>query len=310
MSSSVASLSPAELATSVLEVLTERGEPLTEAQVRERLRRFRPSPEDVRRSLEELVAQGKAHAWPAYRSKTPRYAVRTMDEAARHTLTRLLGEMAFTRAELLSALRREVPGLEDERCVAAMDAVLAEGTVRKLPPRVGSNSHLLGTPHPRAYLGPVFSALCKSLARLVNRLETEGVSSEQVFRVAQVMWEETLEEARSEVGDRGSAAQSTPAAAGQPQAASAPAQPTLFEANETQQLLDALPAPGETIALRELRTRLHGSFPDRSQLDELLLRLSREGRIELRPAQNSESSTEEVLTGPDGQRFDRVARRQ
>jgi hypothetical protein len=121
-----------------------------------------------------------------------------MDQAARETLVRLLGEAAFTRAELFAAVRREVAGLEDARLGQLLDEILASGQVRKLPPRLGGSAHLLGTPHPRSYLTPLFEALGKSLERLLPRLETEGIAREQVLEEAKALWAETVRRAETE----------------------------------------------------------------------------------------------------------------
>ncbi len=206
MTTTVASLSGPELAAAVVEVLGQTDQPLTLSQLRDRLRRHRPAGgaasdigvEELRRSVEELAGQGKIHAWPAYRSKSPRYAARTMDQTARTLLGRLLAEQAFTRAELITALRREVPGLEGPHAAQIVDEVLASGTVRKLPPRLGSNSNLLGTAHPRSYLAPLFTALGKSLARLLPRLESEGVLPERMLQEARALWEETLRQVQEQ----------------------------------------------------------------------------------------------------------------
>jgi hypothetical protein len=302
MSTTVASLSGPGLAAAVVEVLVQTDQPLTLSQLRDRLRRHRGEggaagevgAEDLRRGVEELAAQGRIHAWPAYRSKSPRYAARTMDEAARGVLGRLLAELAFTRAELVAALRREVAGLEAPRAGQLVDEVLAAGNVRKLPPRLGSNSHLLGTAHPRSYLAPLFAALGKSLARLLPRLESEGVPPERVLQEARALWQQTLEQVEQEQGQPGETAARGPA-------------------EGLAETLERLVPPGAAVPVRDLR-RQAGEDVRPEDIDQALLRLAQEGRVELRtftptPEGGAEPPAQDVVTGPDGRRFDRVARR-
>jgi hypothetical protein len=185
----------------VLEVLMREGQQaLTPSQVRSQLRRHHLDVDEVRRCLDALASQGKVQVWPAYRSKTPRYAVQTMDAATRETLVRLLGEEAFTRPELLSAVRREIGGLEPPRAEQLLDQLLNEGKVRKLPPRLGGTTHLLGTPNPRSYLEPLFANIGRSLGRLLPRLESEGVTRAAVLDEARRLWEQALRQAESEEG--------------------------------------------------------------------------------------------------------------
>jgi hypothetical protein len=285
------------LAAVVVEVLVQADQPLTLSQLRDRLRRHRPAggaagevgADDLRRSVEELAAQGKAHAWPAYRSKSPRYAARTMDEMARTVLGRLLAEQAFTRTELIAAVRREVAGLEAPRGAQLVDEVLAVGNVRKLPPRLGSNSHLLGTAHPRSYLAPLFAAMGKSLVRLLPRLESEGVPPERLLQEARALWEETLREVEQEQS-----------------------QPAHTPSHATAETLERLVPVGTDIPVHELR-RQAGEGIARSDFDQALLQLAREGRVELRPftphQHGAQPSSHEVVTGADGRHFDRVMRR-
>jgi hypothetical protein len=191
----------AELAEVVVEALTRKGPALTVSQVRDNLpRRCRLPNADIGRCLEELVAQGKVHSWPAYRSKSARYGVQPMEVYARTTLTRLLGEHAFTPAELVATVREEVPGLPEEQCRQMVEEVMAGDQVRKLPPRLGSNIHLIGTPHPRAYLAPLFEGFLKSLDKLFVRLETEGVARARVLEEARELWQEVICEAEKDVG--------------------------------------------------------------------------------------------------------------
>jgi hypothetical protein len=300
MSTTTTSLSGPELAGVVVEVLVQGEGPLTLAQLRDRLRRHRvggeAAAEELRQCVEGLAAQGKVHAWPAYRSKSPRYAGQSMDDAARAALARLLAEEAFTRAELVAAVRRAVPGLEAPRSGELVDEVLAAGNVRKLPPRLGSASHLLGTPHPRSYLAPLFGALGKSLARLLPRLESEGVPAARVIEEARSLWEQALRQAQE----------------GSPEPApDGPAQ----EHGPDRAVLEAaerLAGPGAEVSVRDLR-RQAGQGVSRDDFDQALLRLAREGRLELRPHTphpgSGQPAPEQVVTGPDGRLFDRVARR-
>jgi hypothetical protein len=191
----------AELAEAVVEALTRKGPALTVSQVRDNLpRRCRLPNADIGRCLDELVAQGKAHSWPAYRSKSARYGVQPMEVYARATLTRLLGEHAFTPAELVATVREEVPGLPEEQCRQMVEEVMASGQVRKLPPRLGSNIHLIGTPHPRAYLAPLFEGFLKGLDKLFVRLETEGVARNRVLEEVRELWQEVVREAEKDAG--------------------------------------------------------------------------------------------------------------
>jgi hypothetical protein len=183
----------------VLEVLQREGQQaLTPSQVRSQLRRHHLDVEEVRRGLETLASQGKIQAWPAYRSKTPRYAVQTMQDAARDVFVRMLGEDAFTRPELVSAVRREIGALEPAQAEQILDQLLSGGKVRKLPPRLGGTANLLGTPTARSYLQPLFANLGRSLGKLFPRLESEGVSPTAVLEEARRLWEEALRQAESE----------------------------------------------------------------------------------------------------------------
>jgi hypothetical protein len=184
----------------VLEVLVREGQALTPSQVRSQLRKHGLDVEEVRRTLDALASQGKVHAWPAYRSKTPRYAVQPMDAAAQDVFVRLLDEEAFTRSELIGAVRREIGGLEQAQAEQMLEQLLSEGRVRKLPPRLGGTTNLLGTPNPRSYLQPLFATLGRSLARLLPALESEGVSRREVLEEARNLWEEALRQAESDEG--------------------------------------------------------------------------------------------------------------
>jgi hypothetical protein len=194
-------VSAAELAAAVLDALSRKGPALTVSQVRDHLpRRCRLPNAEIERSLEGLAAEGKVHSWPPYRSKSKRYGVQPMEAYARTTLTRLLSEHAFTQRELIDAVREEVPGVPEEQCEKILEEVLAGGHVRKLPPRVGSNAHLLGTPHPRAYLAPLFETLLKGLDKLYVRLESEGVPRTRVLEEAKELWQEVVREAERDLG--------------------------------------------------------------------------------------------------------------
>jgi hypothetical protein len=93
---------------------------------------------------------------------------------------------------LIVAVCRALPGLPAPRCGQTLDQILGEGQVRKLPPRLGGSSHLLGTLQPGAYLAPLFDSLGKSLARLLPRLESEGLARTDVLQEASSLWLETL----------------------------------------------------------------------------------------------------------------------
>jgi hypothetical protein len=201
MESTTATTPATELTAAVLEVLQRKDQPMTASQVRDSLpRRFREQGADIGRCLEDLAYQGRLHTWPAFRSKAPRYATRAMDNAARASITQLLSQQAFTRSELILAVSREVPGLPQERAGQLLDEMLSGGQVRKLPPRLGGTNHLLGTPHPRSYLAPLFENLAKSLERLFPRLESEGVSRMQVLEEAKILWLETLRHPEQQAG--------------------------------------------------------------------------------------------------------------
>jgi hypothetical protein len=233
-----------------------------------------------------------------------------MDEAARAALARLLAEEAFTRAELLAALRRDVPGLEGPRGGELIDELLAGGSVRKLPPRPGSSYHLLGTPHPRSYLGPLFAAMAKSLGRLLVQLESEGVPRDRVLQEARAQWEEALRLAQEEQEEPAETGQEQPAATTQApphgQSAGLPSHRTVL------QTLERLAPPGSEVPVRRLRREV-GTGVSREDFDRALLQLTREGRFELRPMTppqgGAQPPAEDVVTGPDGRPCDRVVRR-
>jgi hypothetical protein len=332
-SSSTTQVPATELAAAVLETLAQRDEAVTVSQLRDRLpRRYKQPAEELRRTLDELAAQGKLHAWPAYRSNSPRFATRPMEEFARDVLTRLLNESAFTRSELLAVVRRQVPGLPEERCVVVLDEVLDRGQVRKLPPRLGANSHLLGTPHPRAYLAPLFQALGKSLSRLMPRLESEGISRAQVLEEARALWQKTVEQAETETAEGQSADEADAATArresatpsgGEPGHQAAPSAPagagtaSVAGANpgaivDEMQRLNPAAGRGEPVSVGGLRRALRDRFPEKDSFDRAVLQLAREGRIELRRGGlpdhlTEEQRSEEAVQDPQGNLCDEIA---
>ncbi len=225
----------ADLASAVLEVLSRKGPALTVSQVRDNLpRRFRLPTAEIGRCLEGLASEGKVHSWPPYRSKSARYGVQPMDEAARATLDRLLGEHAFTQAELVTAIREEVTGLPEDRCQQMVEEAVSSGRAHKLPPRVGSTANLLGTPHPRAYLAPLFETLLKGLDKLYVRLEAVDVPRARVLEEAKELWQEVVREAEKDL-------ESPPAAEPEP----APETPSAFRPETA--------IAGETSAIEESR---------------------------------------------------------
>jgi hypothetical protein len=194
-------VSPAELADAVLDVLTRKGPALTVSQVRDNLpRRCRLPNTEITRCLEGLVAERKVYSWPPYRSQSPRFGAQPMEACARATMQRLLSEDAFTPHELIGEVREEVPGLPEDKCKQILDEVLAGGQVRKLPPRLGSTSNLLGTPTPLSYLLPLFDVMLKNLKNLYVRLESEGVPRARVLEEAKKLWQKVASEAEKDLG--------------------------------------------------------------------------------------------------------------
>jgi hypothetical protein len=229
-------VSPAELAEAVLDVLTRKGPALTVSQLRDNLpRRFRLPNAEITRCLEGMVAEGKVHSWPPYRSTSPRFGAQAMEACARATMQRLLGEHAFTPHELIGDVREEVPGLPEDKCKQILDELLASGQVRKLPPRMGSNANLIGHPNPRSYLAPMFEVLFKSLEKLSVRLESEGVPRTRMVEEAKELWQEVIRETEKDL-------QGAPEAKPETE----PEQPSAFQPETAIAGAAPAPAPPET----------------------------------------------------------------
>lgn len=213
----------ADLAAAVLDVLARKGPALTPAQVRSNLPRRGQTPAaDLTRCLEELAAQGKVHAWPPYRSTSPRWGLRSMEECGRDTMSRLLNEEAFTKPELIAEVREEVRGLSEEQCGQMLAQILEGGQVRTLPPRLGGNTLMYGTPDPGSYLLPLFEGLVKNMEKLFVRLESEGVTRESVLEKARHLWHVVVRKIEKELSPPASPTGEAPAESGDAPAENAP----------------------------------------------------------------------------------------
>jgi hypothetical protein len=281
MSGTATSISAAELAEVVRKALERAEEPLTLAKIERGLPRpFQKRPEELRRCVEELSAQKRAYQCPPYRSKSPRYSVRSPEEQARTAITKVLAGESLTRTALLRKARAVAKGLAEARLREALEQMINEGQVRKLPPKLGGRSNLLGTGavRPRDYLLPVFKNLAGAFTKLLPRLETEGVSREAVLGEATRIWQETLAGLGGQPG-----ASEPPAAAPRLQAEL----PEATSPQDAQTILDGLrqvnPGAGQgaMVSVRELRRFLRERLPDKARFDAAVLRLARERRIDL-----------------------------
>jgi hypothetical protein len=191
MSTTAASLSPAELTDQVLQTLERAPQPLTFFQIQRGLPRpYQNRTDELRQCLQEQVSQGRIHEFPPYRSKAPRFWTRDPEQHARLVIVEVLNEQAATQRQLLLKVRKRLQGLPDERLRQLLSEMLLDGRVRKLPPRMGGRANLLSTqqPQPRDYLAPVFQTLAGTLREVFKRLESEGVGRESFVRQAEEMW--------------------------------------------------------------------------------------------------------------------------
>src|SRR5438477_4999731 len=128
MSGTATSVSPAEMAEVVRKALERAEEPLTLAQIERGLPRpFQKKPEELRRCVDELTAQKQAYQCPPYRSKSPRFSLRSPVEQARTAVTQVLAGGALTQAELLRKAKASAKGLSEARLREAVEQLLQEG---------------------------------------------------------------------------------------------------------------------------------------------------------------------------------------
>jgi hypothetical protein len=274
MSGTVMSTAPAEMAEVVRKALERAEEPLTLAQLERGLPRpFQKKPEELRRCVEELTAQKRAYQCPPYRSKSPRFSLRSPEEQARTAISKVLEGESLTRTELIRKARSATKGLAEARLRDALEQMINEGQIRKLPPKLGGRSNLLGTGpvRPSDYLRPVFKNVEKAFGRLLPRLETEGATREKVLEDATRIWHETLARMGGRSGPATSPSSDTEGAA----------------VRDLQTILDGLrqvnPGAGQgaMVSVRELRRSLRERLPDKARFDAAVLRLARERRIDL-----------------------------
>jgi hypothetical protein len=198
-SSTVVSITPAEVADAVLKAFERAECPLTLPQLQRRLPRpYQRRMDDVRQAVNDYLAQGRLHQFAPYKTKGPRFWNRPLEDLARAVIVQVLGTQALTQRELLLKVQARLQGLEADRVCEVLGQMVDEGQVRKLPPRPGGRNNLLGsgTPQPRDYLAPVFRAFTRSLDRVLLRLESEGVSREDALRVAENLWRDTAARVR------------------------------------------------------------------------------------------------------------------
>src|SRR5437763_2028165 len=89
MSGTATSVSPAEMAEVVRKALERADQPLTLAQIERGLPRpLQKKPDELRRCVEGLTAQKRAYEGPPYRSKSPRFSLRSASEQAGTAITR------------------------------------------------------------------------------------------------------------------------------------------------------------------------------------------------------------------------------
>jgi hypothetical protein len=192
MSTTTASVSPAELTEQVLQTLERAPQPLTFFQIQRSLPRpFQSHTDELRQCLREQVAQGRLHEFPPYRSKAPRFWTRDPEQHARVVIVEALNEQAVTQRELLLKVQRRLQGLPEGRLRQLLAQMLLDGQVRKLPPRIGGRANLLSArePQPGEYLAPVFATLLGTLREVYKRLESEGVSRERFLQEADALWQ-------------------------------------------------------------------------------------------------------------------------
>jgi hypothetical protein len=304
MSGTATSVSPAEMAEVVVKALERAEEPLTLAKIERGLPRpFQKKPEELRRCVEELTAQRRAYQCPPYRSKSPRFSIRSPEEQARTAITSVLAGGALTRAALLRKAKGNAKGLAEARLREGLEQLLQEGVVRKLPPKLGGRDNLLATgPAPaRDYLLPVFHRLANNMRDVLKKLVDDGTPREAVLREAALVWEETL----AKFGSQPGGAEPQAPASGPP--AEFAAGPSV---SDTQAILDGLrqvnPGAGQgaMVSVRELRRFLRERLPDKARFDAAVLRLAHERRIDLHqhdlPTSLTEAQREEELV-PDEQ---------
>jgi hypothetical protein len=304
MSGTATSVSPAEMAEVVRKALERADQPLTLAQIERGLPRpLQKKPEELRRCVEELTAQKQAYQCPPYRSKSPRFSLRSPEEQARTSILQVLSHESLTKGKLIRKAKSVGKGLPETRLRQALEQLLNDAEVRKLPPLVGGSHNLLGTGEvqPRDYCLPLFNKVVKSLTKLLPRLETEGVSRETVLGEATRIWQETIAQFGSQPGKAEPAAPAPRPSAELTEAASP---------SDTQAILDGLrqvnPAAGQgaMVSVRELRRNLSERLADKARFDAAVLRLARERRIDLHqhdlPMSLTEAQREEELV-PDEQ---------
>jgi hypothetical protein len=292
MSGTATSVPAADIAAVVLTTLQQAPEPLSVAKLQKAIPKpYRRPPEELRRVLDELITQGKVFQFAPYNSKGHRFWSHDLEHYACGQIARALSEMApLTKAGVFRKVKASVSGLTKGRVDELLDAMVRDGRARAFPPRIGGKSPLHHTRafSPAIYLVPALEGYAKTLEKFASKVGPQGIAEDQLLQVARTL------------RDRAARIKEAAVAAVAPEASR----------DDAQAILDGLrqvhpgAAHGAMVSVRELRRALRERLPDKVRFDAAVLRLAREGRIDLHqfalPEALTEQQREEELV-PDDQ---------
>jgi hypothetical protein len=243
--------------------------------------------------LQELVAQGRAHGFPPFRSRQPRYWTKDQDHYARALILNLLVEKGPSRpAEVEKPIKSRLKSWPKDRLTALQKVLIQEGKIRELPPLGKTKVRRLSLkpPEPREYLEKLFAqSLVKPLAKVIAQLHQEGAAPEQLLGDANAIWQETLEKMELFACLKTIACQDRRAEGVNPLMSPSHQGPDVLRTSNPeltalmQGMLTLKPnsAQGAMVAIPDLRNYLRDAFAEKEEFDRAVLKLAETGRIDL-----------------------------
>jgi hypothetical protein len=291
---SVPTILEGPLADALVAALRHANEPLAAT----KLAQIIPLPYKKQKSrfesiLQELVAQGRVHAFPPFWSRQPRYWTKDQDHYARALILNLLAEKGPSRpAEVEKPIKSRLKSWPKERLTGLRRLLIREGKIRELPPlgRTTVRRLSLKPPEPHEYLEKLFAlSLVKPLAKVIGQLHQVGVAPEQLLADANAVWQEALEKMEPFACLKTTACQDRRAEGVNPlmspshQGPDAPRPSSPEPTALVQGMLTLKPnaAQGAMVAIPDLRNYLRDAFVDKEEFDRAVLKLAETGRIDL-----------------------------
>ncbi|MEX0717826.1 MAG: hypothetical protein WD066_14625 [Planctomycetaceae bacterium] len=157
-----------ETASIVVKALDASPEPLKAKQIGEALTGpFRFKPDELQRTLDELVAAKRIHQLPPYQGKV-RYWTRSLDEFARTRIRQALDRRPLTRSELKRSVKTSLPGVSEKRQGEILKELEQQGHVHKLPPLLNSRTERFSMrpADPREYVTHALDKLAEKLSKV------------------------------------------------------------------------------------------------------------------------------------------------